>query len=147
MAKQTKNKANFTTIRVEGAILPIDLLERIAKNEKGIEGLKEEDYHLSGETIKDAISQSWNRLRASWANFQNLKAKLPTNEPGTTITREKWLSPLFQQLGYGRLNPTKQSFDIEGKSYPISHLWQQVPMHLVGCNVELDKRTAKVAGA
>lgn len=148
MAKQTKNKANFTTIRVEGAILPIDLLERIAKNEKGIEGLKEEDYHLlPGDTVKDAISQAWNRLRAAWANFQSQRAKLLSNEPGTSFTRDKWLLPLLQLLGYGRLNPTKQSFDIEGKSYPISHLWQQAPMHLVGCNVELDKRTARVPGA
>lgn len=148
MAKQTKNKANFTTIRVEGAILPIDLLERIAKNEKGIEGLKEEDYHLlPGDTVKDAISQAWNRLRAAWANFQSQRAKLLSNEPGTSFTRDKWLLPLLQLLGYGRLNPTKQSFDIEGKSYPISHLWQQLPMHLVGCNIELDKRTARVPGA
>lgn len=148
MAAKTKNKANFTTIRVEGAILPIDLLERIAKSEKGIEGLKEEDYHLlPGDTVKDAISQAWNRSRAAWANFQSQRAKLLSNEPGTTLTRDKWLMPLLQLLGYGRLNPTKQSFDIEGKSYPISHLWQQVPMHLVGCNVELDKRTARVPGA
>ncbi len=149
MAKQTKNKANFTTIRVEGAILPIDLLERIAKSEKTIEGLKDEDYNLllPGDTVKDAISQAWNRLRAAWANFQSQRAKLPSNDYGTTLTRDKWLLPLLQLLGYGRLNPTKKSFDIEEKSYPISHLWQQVPMHLVGCNVELDKRTARVAGA
>ncbi len=146
MAKQTRNKTNFTTIRVEGAILPIDLLERIAKNEKDIKGLREEeDYHLSGEKFKDAITQSWNRLRGAWANFQSLKAKLTTDDTGTTITREKWLLPLFQQLGYGRLNPTKKSFDIDEKSYPISHLWEQMPIHLVGCNLDLDKRS--VAGA
>lgn len=145
MAKQTRNKTNFTTIRVEGAILPIDLLERIAKNEKDIKGLREEeDYHLSGEKFKDAITQSWNRLRGAWANFQSLKAKLATGDTGTTITREKWLLPLFQQLGYGRLNPTKKSFDIDEKSYPISHLWEQMPIHLVGCNLDLDKRS--VAG-
>lgn len=148
MAKQTRNKTNFTTIRVEGAILPIDLLERIAKNDKGIPGLREEeDYHLSGEKFKDAITQSWNRLRGAWANFQSLKAKLTTDDTGTTITREKWLLPLFQQLGYGRLNPTKKSFDIEEKSYPISHLWEQMPIHLIGCNLDLDKRSAGVAGA
>lgn len=142
MAKQTRSKTNFTTIRVEGAILPADLLERISKHDKDIKGLREEeDYHLSGEKFKDAITQSWNRLRGAWTNFQNLRSKLTNNDTGTTITREKWLLPLFQQLGYGRLNPTKKSFDIDEKSYPISHLWQQIPIHLVGCNIDLDKRS------
>lgn len=147
MAKQTRNKIDFTTIRVEGAILPADLLVRIAKQEKDIKGLREEeDYHLSGEKFKDAITQSWNRLRGAWANFQSLKSKLTVDDTGTTITREKWLLPLFQQLGYGRLSLAKKSIDIEDKSYPISHTWEQFPIHLVGCGVDLDKRSVGALG-
>src|SRR5262249_19776690 len=53
---------------------------------------------------------------------------------------------LFQELGYGRLSAAK-SIEIEGKSYPISHLWQQTPIHLVSARVDLDTRTAGGAGA
>jgi hypothetical protein len=71
---------------------------------------------------------------------------LPENDLGTSITRERWLLPLFQELGYGRLVPAK-AIEIEGKSYAISHGWQNTPIHLVGLKVDLDKRTPGVAGA
>jgi hypothetical protein len=37
--------------------------------------------------------------------------------------------------------------EIDGKSYPISHFWHHSPMHLVSYRVDLDRRTAGVAGA
>ena len=37
--------------------------------------------------------------------------------------------------------------EIEGKSYPISHIWQNAPIHLVGFRVDLDRRMPGVAGA
>ena len=40
--------------------------------------------------------------------------------PATTPTRERWLLPLFEELGYGRLSPAK-AVEIDGKSYPVSH--------------------------
>ena len=62
------------------------------------------------------------------------------------MTRERWLLPLFQELGYGRL-VTAKAIEVEGQSYPISHGWLNTPIHLVGSRVDLDKRTAGVAGA
>jgi hypothetical protein len=49
-------------------------------------------------------------------------------------------------LGYGRLQASR-AVDINGRSYPVSHAWQHVPIHLVGRNIDLDHRTAGVAGA
>src|SRR5574340_1090892 len=49
-------------------------------------------------------------------------------------------------MGFGRLL-TSTAVEIEGKSYPISHRWEKVPLHLVGCGLELDKRAPGVAGA
>ena len=43
----------FTTIRTEGALLPVDLLQRILAGDKGLPGLTPEDYHLSGEKVID----------------------------------------------------------------------------------------------
>ncbi len=146
MASRTRDI--FTTIHIEGAILPPDLLQQIAERNSDIEGLRAEDYHLSGEKLHEAINRSWNVLLGAWANFQAARERLPEGDTGTTITRERWLLPLFRELDYGRL-PTARAVEIDGKTYPISHRNAEgnVPIHLVGCNVNLDRRTKGVAGA
>jgi hypothetical protein len=53
---------------------------------------------------------------------------------------------LFAELGYGRLLPGR-AVELNGKSYPISHHYGHAPLHLVGCNVPLDRRSAGIAGA
>lgn len=72
--------------------------------------------------------------------------KLPPDDKGITLTRERWLLILFSELGYGRLSPAK-GLEIEGKSYPVLHMWCNTPIHLTGCRVELDRRTTGVAGS
>ncbi len=144
---QTRSRDIFATIRTEGALLPADLLQRIAEGDGDLEGLKPNDYHLvGGQKVREAISSSWNKLLGVWNSFRAAVDKLPEKELGTTLTREKWLLPLFQELGYGRL-PASKAVVIEGKSYPISHFWQPAPIHLIGCRVDIDRRTAGVAGA
>jgi len=144
---QTRNRNTFTTIHTEGALLPVDLLQRIRSNDKNLEGLNPESYHLApGEKINEAINRSWNRLNGLWGGFQAARGRLGSTDAGTTLTRERWLLPLFQELGFGRLS-TSKAVEMEGKSYPISHRWQNVPLHLVGCGIELDKRTPGAAGA
>ena len=44
---QAKIRDIFTTIRTEGAILPVDILQRIAEGDGNLEGIKPQDYHLS----------------------------------------------------------------------------------------------------
>jgi len=144
---QTRNRNTFTTIHTEGALLPVDLLQRISENDKNLEGLNPESYHLApGEKLNEAINRSWNRLSGLWGTFQAARGRLGSTDAGTTLTRERWLLPLFQELGFGRLS-TSKAVEIEGKSYPISHRWQNVPLHLVGCGIGLDKRTPGAAGA
>lgn len=137
----------FTTIRTEGSILPADLLQRINDRDPQLKGLSSEAYHLSRNVrLNEAINQSWNRLLNDWAVFQKAFMALPETDSGTTLTREKWLLPLFRELGYQRLQ-TAKAIEIEGKSYPVSHFWHQTPIHLVSAKVNLDKRTSGVAGA
>src|SRR5436189_5880697 len=99
-----RNRDFFTTIHTEGALLPPDLLQRIAEGGKGLDGLRPEDYHLSGERLNEAINRAWNRLQGAWANFQTARANLPKNDTGTSVTRDRWLMPLFAALDYGRLS-------------------------------------------
>lgn len=147
---QTHHHETFTTIETEGALLPADLLARIASGDTGLDGLTPDSYHLSsGEKINEAINQAWNRLLGIWATFQGSAAKLADSDPAIGLTRDRWLLPLFAELQYGRLFPAK-AVEIDGKTYPISHHYgwnNNVPIHLVGWNVDLDHRTPGVAGA
>lgn len=135
------------SIRTEGGLLPADLLARVASNDPQVPGLTLAAYHLdAGLRFGEAITRSWNRLMGAWAAFQAERAALPSGDPGTTFTRERWLLPLFDELGYGRLQRAT-AVDVEGKTYPVSHAWNAVPIHLIGCRVALDRRTERVAGA
>ena len=137
----------FHHVHSEGALLPGDLLARLAAGERGLDGLTPEAYHLApGERLNEATNRAWNRLTGAWATFRAAVEALGPEDPATRITRERWLLVLFQELGYGRLLAAKP-LDIEGKSYPVSHMWGATPVHLVGWNVDLDRRTRGVAGA
>lgn len=141
-----RGRDSFTTVRVEGRILPPDLLNRVSENDSGLGGLRREDYHLSGESINEAVSRSWNRLLGVWTAFKERRENLPETEPETAMTRERWLLPLFRELDYGRLQTTR-AVEIEGKSYPVSHAWENTPIHLAGFRAALDTRTSGRAGA
>jgi hypothetical protein len=144
---QTRQRNIFLTIHTEGAILPPDLLQKIESGDRNLKGLAAEDYHLAGgERLNEAVSRSWNRLVGIWASFKPIHEQRSPSDANTTGTRERWLLPLFQELGYGRLIAAKAA-EIDGKTYPISHHWQQTPIHLVGSGVDLDKRTSGIAGA
>jgi hypothetical protein len=134
-------------VRTEGAILPVDLLERITSPKPNLPGLDPDHYHLDkGERINEAANQAWSRLKTAWANFQIELGKLSETDPATTVTRERWLLPLFNALGYGRLQTTR-ALEVGDRSYAISHGWENTPIHLVGARVRLDTRTPGVKGA
>jgi hypothetical protein len=137
----------YTAIRSEGALLPPELLERIAAGDRDLPGLRPVDYHLApNERLTERISRSWSRLVGVWASFVPHLERMNPNDPGTGATRERWLGPLFEELGFGRLEPAR-GLEVDGKHYPISHLWRATPIHLVGAGVDLDRREKGVAGA
>ena len=143
----TRSRDLFLTVKTEGAILPTDLLQRIVEGDPELGGLTPDSYHLArGEKLTEATSRSWNRLLGFWSAFQPVKEKLPASDAGTSATRERWLLPLLQELGYGRLL-TAKAISIDGKTYPISHGWNRTPIHLLGCRVDLDRPTPGLAGA
>ncbi len=134
----------FDTVRVVGGLLPSGLLERVGAEDPSLEAAKAGDYYLaSGERLGEAITRSWNRLRTLWEQFSK---RLEEGGALTGPTRQEWLLPLFQELGYGHLG-TAAGLAVDGKAYPISHLTGAVPVHLVGVGVSLDRRTPGVAGA
>ncbi len=142
----SRARSPFQTIRSEGGLLPADFLQRLGQRDGELAGMRDADYHASDLPLNERIVRSWNRLVGAWAGFREARSALPEGDPGTTPTRERWLLVLFEELGYGRLQ-TARAVEIEGKTYPVSHAWGSVPIHLVGCNVSLERPTRGVAGA
>src|SRR5256714_8246361 len=144
---QRRQHTIFTTVRSEGAILPADLLSRVATFDPNLPGLTPESYYLlKTEKLNEAINRSCNRLLSAWAAFKTAREKLPERDAGTTLTRERWLLTLFYELGYGRLLTTK-TIEVNDRSYSISHGWQNTPIHLVSFKVDLDHYTRTAAGS
>jgi hypothetical protein len=141
---RTRQQSSFLTITSEGALLPIDILQKIALFDREIDGLDGETYNLVGIKLNEAISTSWGRLLSVWQGFQSARDRLRADESGLTQTRERWLLPLFQELGYGRLYTVKP-LEIEEKSYPISHSWQHIPIHMVSLRSGLEDVTRNAA--
>ena len=140
--------ADFTTVRTVGGLIPPDLLSRIVSGDKQLSGLSPSDYHLAGESPREAANRTWSYLTGVWASFRAGLEKLPDGDPAVGLTREKWLLQLLRELGYGRVATTPAGgLTIGDRSFPVSHLWGSTPLHLLGWGVELDKRTKGVAGA
>ncbi|OPL18828.1 MAG: hypothetical protein AVO35_12815 [Candidatus Aegiribacteria sp. MLS_C] len=138
---------DFQTIRSEGGLLPTDLLRRVLDPKERLEGTSPEAYQLApGERLNEAITQSWNRLRKYWADFTEARNGLSEGEPGTALTNDRWTLPLLRELGFGML-PFKAGPEINGKAYAINRFLGPVPIHLVGCGVSPDRRSAGVRGA
>ncbi|MEU7296604.1 DNA methyltransferase [Streptomyces exfoliatus] len=141
------------TVATVGGLLPYDLLVRI-KEGKEQSGAKPADYRLfaKGESVRDAAERSWGYLHGVWAAYQDALARDGADDDtgvhAVGLTTERWLLPLFEQLGFGALSavpePGLPAHD-EAKDFPVSHQWAHVPVHLTGWNVPLDRRTPDVA--
>ncbi|MEV8307352.1 DNA methyltransferase [Streptomyces flavidovirens] len=141
------------TVATVGGLLPYDLLVRI-KEGKEQSGSKPSDYRLfaKGESVRDAAERSWSYLCGVWAAYQDALARDgAVDDAGVHaigLTTERWLLPLFEQLGFGALAAAPEdglpAHDL-AKHFPVSHQWAQVPVHFTGWNVPLDRRTTDVA--
>ncbi|MCB9664680.1 MAG: N-6 DNA methylase [Alphaproteobacteria bacterium] len=140
-------KRTFTGIRSEGGLLPGDLLARVGAGDRKLPATDEASYGLlAHETLGEAVNRAWSRLLGAWRAFRDTAERLPEADRGTTLTRERWLLPLFHELGYGRLSPAK-AVEADGRSFAVSHAWEQAPIHLVSFRFDLDKRLPGVSGA
>ena len=153
----SNSPSSFLAITSEGGLLPADFLQELLNKKSEIEGLDPKSYDLAeGEKISEQVERSWRRLKGCWDNFKRSIADRALDEATTTETRERWLLPLFQELGFGKLKAAKP-LEIDGKSYAISHGIQlghgdeakaiYVPIHLVGSHLDLDRRTPGATGA
>jgi hypothetical protein len=140
--------ASFIGIRIQGGLLPADLLARIATG-TGVPGLSSKDFHLAaGESVRDAANRVWAYLRGAWTTYRQALQALPDTDTATSLTRERFTLVLLEQLGYGRVPTTgKGGITIDDRSYPVSHSWGGIlPIHLLG-RIPVDTRSPGIAGA
>ena len=135
------SEASYTAVRIEGNLFTADLITRIAAADRELPGNRPEDYHLAvGERLGEAASRKWEYLLGAYRTFKERIDRLPETDPATTETRERWLLRLLDELGFGRLPYQRGGLTVNGRAFPISHRWENVPMHLVGWHMDLDRR-------
>src|SRR5215216_4277317 len=110
---------SYTTITTEGGLLPADILEAIATEE--LTGQRPEDFGLErGRNLSDRIAAAWQAARGHWMLFKTYIAELREGDSGTSQTRQRWVLPLLDLLGY-QLEFNRSAHVIEGRTYAISH--------------------------
>jgi hypothetical protein len=133
---------SLQAISVVGGVVPPGLLDRIQTGDVTKGSLDPASYHLAGrETVRDAASRAWAYLRGAWTAWRE------RGDTSATSARERWLLVLLNELGYGRVPPLARGYTVDERDYPISHAWQHIPIHLLGPEVDLDRRAHGVAGA
>jgi len=137
---------SFTSVRIGGGLLPPDVLAAVLAG--NLDGLTSGDYHLGGESPREAAARVWTHLLGVHRRFRDDLSRLPEGDPAVGLTRERWLTQLLNELGYGRVPLTGAGgVTVDERQYPVSHLWGATPIHLLGWGVPLDRRTAGVPGA
>lgn len=126
------------SLRSEGGLLPAAFLARVAHLDATIPGLSAEGYHLGPtERLEEASSGAWNVLVSRWERLGADPESGPPRLHDDTATR--WSLPVLAALGYGWLQPA-DPITVGETSYPISHAWAAVPVHLVDWEHDLDSR-------
>ncbi|MDO8292692.1 MAG: hypothetical protein Q7T29_07505 [Gallionella sp.] len=122
---------NYPSIRIEGAILSPDILDRL----DDAPGQRPADFGLdTGNKVKDEIARAWADAQDYWRIFQRKLETLRPDSPATTETRQQWITPLLGLLGY-QLEYQAKGIELNGKTYAISHRVTNrgnTPIHIVG---------------
>ncbi|MBQ0905527.1 Eco57I restriction-modification methylase domain-containing protein [Micromonospora sp. U21] len=145
MSATARNQV-FSAVHTIGGLIPADMLVRISEG-KDVSGSKPADYRVIGSrSVRDDADRHWDYLKSVWKELRDRlpvlpEAETPADPTGLAVTQ--WLEPLFAELGFGRLTAlgaTGITSDDGGKTFPISHRWNHVPIHLAAWNATLDKR-------
>lgn len=107
----------YPSIRIEGAILSPDILDRL----DDLAGQRPADFGLEATAkVKDEIARAWADAQDYWRIFQRKLESVRADSPATTETRQQWVLPLLGLLGY-QLDFQPKSAEANGKLYPLSH--------------------------
>lgn len=132
---------SFSSINIQGNIVSSEILDKIRSEEK-YKFQQPEAFGLARTaSLRDEIGLAWSVMRTHWQAYKKRLETLPKGDTGTSLTREKLILPLLNELGYEVAIQRAQQ--IGGKSYAISHGASNrdlFPIHVMGYNDHLDKR-------
>ncbi len=133
--------SQFPAIRIEGGLLGPDTLEQLPAGE--LPGQKPKDFGLDSQrSLTDEIASAFADARAQWEVFQRRLARLPEDDPATSVTRDAWGIPFLSLLGY-ELRYNARAHEIDGATFAISHRAGEAddapPVHIVGARQELGR--------
>ena len=132
---------NFPSIRIEGAILAGDILDKIENAE--VAGQKPADFGLASEAkVKDEIIRAWTDAQDLWRIFRRKLDGLKPEATATSETRNFFVAPLLGLLGY-QIELAGKGEVVNDKNYPISHrvpTRDGFPIHIMGWRDSLDKK-------
>ncbi len=139
----------FGSVKIVGGLLPADLLGRVFAGDRQVPGTGPETYGLErGESVRRQASRSWLYLLEVWQDF---KRRIDADggelrgadARSARVTRERWLHILLRELGFHQVT-ADGGFELDGKSFPVSHRSGHVPVHLLGWATDLDHKTPHV---
>ncbi len=131
----------YPSIRIEGGLLGPDALDQLMAGE--LPGQRPADFGLDAKrNLTDEIAAVFADARALWSVFEHRRARLPEDDPATTVTRDTWMIPFLGLLGYEpRYNA--RAYDVDGLTFAISHRASDAedapPVHIVGAGQELGR--------
>jgi len=132
----------YPSIRIEGAILSADILDKIEQGE--LLGQRPKDFGFDGSNIrvKDEIVKAWADAQDMWRIYRRKMGDVSEHKAGTTETRNFWMVPFLGILGYD-VELYRKAQEIHGKTYAISHKASNIdnfPIHIMGFRDSLDKK-------
>ena len=135
----------FSSLKIVGGLLPADLLGRVSAGDPQVPGTGPQTYGLErGESVRRQASRSWLYLLEVWQDFKRrVEGPGAAEAVSAGVTRERWLRILLRELGFHEM--AGGGFELEGKSFPVSHRSGHVPVHLLGWATDLDRKTPHVA--
>jgi hypothetical protein len=127
-------------VTVEGGLISSDLVEQIAATPQDVPGQRPVNFGLEGR-LSDEIQKAFSDALIHWNAFNARLAR--RKESATTITRETWVLPLLEELGF-TLVFQRSAAAAGGNSFAISHRLgadlAAPPVHIVASEQELDRR-------
>ncbi|MCX7607539.1 MAG: hypothetical protein N2170_09815, partial [Bacteroidia bacterium] len=110
----------YVTFHIEGGLLSPEKLESIAAQRR-LPGLPDPlDPYLAG---------LFHELQRRWERFN--QARKERNDSSPSFTREEWVLPLFEKLGYSNISYQRAHLQAGGHSFGISHsLYASFPLPL-----------------
>ena len=138
----TASSQVLTSVRTIGGLLPADMLIRIAEG-RDVSGSRPADYHVVGaRSVQDAAERHWDFLKGAWRVLRDKIGETEHDPSGLAV--ENWLLPLFEEHGFGRLERTPAGIASTDQTatFPVTHRWRHVLVHLAGWDADLDHPAA-----